>query len=113
MPIDVENEEILTIDEAAEYATRLMKPSRPYNAGAIYRWIREGRRGVHLERIGHHPTRTTRQAIVRFFEAITPRPKQEPAKAARSKRIEAMYRSMAEHGIGPYAPPRKRSARSR
>ena len=69
MPIDLQNEELLSLTDA----TRALPPidgRRPHTS-TLWRWCRRGIRGVHLEhvRLGHRVC-TTREALERFVQRL-------------------------------------------
>lgn len=69
MPIDIDNETLLSLTEATKVLPRV-NGRRPAIA-TVWRWCRKGLGGVHLEyvRIGRNIA-TSREALNRFFNAL-------------------------------------------
>ena len=112
MPIDMQTEQLLTLTEATKILPR--HNGKRVAISTLWRWCREGLRGVHLDyvRIGRRIS-TSREALNRFFNALAeadespppyryaerkPRP---PTPRARQRAIEEADRILAESGICP------------
>lgn len=69
MPIDIDHEQIVSLTEATKIIPK-RNGKRPAIA-TLWRWCRQGVRGVHLEyiRMGRNLA-TSREAINRFFNAL-------------------------------------------
>ena len=97
MGIDIQNEEVLSIAEAAK-----LLPGRP-NVRTVWRWLDRGCRGCRLESVLVGGRRyTSVEAVFRFLEAINSSdgPATSPAASrARKRAIEAAERELAEAGI--------------
>jgi hypothetical protein len=65
--IDVEEENLLTIKEAAEHVSKLT--GKPLRRSTIYGWATRGRMGVRLETVYLGAVYTSVEAIQRFSEA--------------------------------------------
>src|SRR5262245_5802633 len=87
--IDLSTESALSLTQAA----RLLPPGRggrPVTLSCVLRWVLTGARGPSGERIRLEAVRvggrwlTTREALQRFAEALTPRPDAPPAPAPRT-----------------------------
>lgn len=73
MNIDIQTEDIVTLREAAEHLPRVRR-GRKLHQATIYRWVRNGRRGVLLESLQVGGTLcTSLQALQRFFDALSHR----------------------------------------
>jgi hypothetical protein len=71
--IDVTSEEILSLSQAAAELPRLRR-GRKVALSTLHRWAKGGCRGIRLETISIGSTAcTSRQALARFFEAVTKR----------------------------------------
>ena len=70
--IDVNRESILTFNEAAA-TLPYRRRGKPGGKSTLYKWAKHGLRGVILETIQIGGTRcTSREALQRFFDALTP-----------------------------------------
>jgi hypothetical protein len=111
MPINIENETIVSLTEATKTLPRV-NGKRPA-ISTLWRWCRKGLRGVRLEyiRVGRNIA-TSREALNRFFEALaqddtppvqTPppvaRPERQPAPAARHRALDDADRILKEARI--------------
>ena len=98
--IDISTEEVITLAEAARSLPR-RRAGRPVHLSCVYRWTTVGCRGVVLEHIQIGSTRcTSREALQRFFDQLTPAPEEAPAKSkSRRRAIEAAERRLARSGI--------------
>ncbi len=69
--IDISNETLLTLTEAAQVRPRGRR-GQPTHVSTVHRWIANGVRGVHLEaiRLGGQ-LYTSKEAIQRFAERLT------------------------------------------
>lgn len=69
MPIDIHNEEIITLSQAARLLPKIN--SKHISPNAVWRWCRRGTRGVHLEhvRIGGRLF-TSPDALNRFVNEV-------------------------------------------
>jgi len=76
MPIDVFDETVITLSEAAKRLPRIRAGKRPHPA-TLYRWISAGRKShrgtiVHLESVKVGGTTcTSLEALQRFFDRLT------------------------------------------
>lgn len=111
MAIDIHNETILSLTEAAKVLPRV-NGKRPA-VSTLWRWCRKGLRGVRLDyiRVGRKIA-TSREALNRFFTALAdadepieqhpsapcPRKRSTPA-AARKRSLETADRILDEAGI--------------
>ena len=77
MPIDAFQEQIMTFAQAAKILPR-KRAGKKTHVCTVYRWASRGIRGVALEtiRVGG-TTCTSREALQRFFDALTG-PKKQP-----------------------------------
>jgi len=89
VPIDISNESIISLTEACR-SLPAGRRGRPIHLSCILRWITQGStapdgRRVRLEavRLGGRWI-TSREALTRFVEALTPQFDDEPAPAPRS-----------------------------
>ena len=105
--IDIATETVLSLSEAREKLPRRRKNARP-DLATMYRWWRQGIRGIRLETIMVGATRCTSiEALQRFFNALTaaaegskPAP-QTPQPKHRRSAIAAAERRLALAGINP------------
>ncbi len=69
MPINIESESVLTLEEAKKAVPR--RHGRHPSVATLWRWCRRGIKGVRLEyiRVGRTII-TSKEAIARFFEAM-------------------------------------------
>lgn len=69
MPIDLMREKPLSLTEATKAAPTL--DGKRLHPSTVWRWIRDGIRGVHLEHceVGRRVA-TSREALTRFFNAL-------------------------------------------
>lgn len=75
--IDLTNEDLLSLPQAAKLCPRRRGGKQPH-VSCLYRWTRQGCRGVRLEWLQVGGTRcTTRQALQRFFRRLTENAKGE------------------------------------
>lgn len=66
MTIDIETERTISLTEAAKSL-----PGRPH-VSTLWRWVREGRRGVRLETVAVGGRRfTSREALRRFVDRVS------------------------------------------
>ena len=73
MAIDPTSETLISLPEAASLLPRRRRGKRPH-VSCLYRWTVSGCKGVVLESIQIGGTRcTSREALQRFFEALTAR----------------------------------------
>jgi len=111
MPINIENETIVSLTEATKILPRV-NGKRPA-ISTLWRWCRKGLRGVHLEyiRVGRNIA-TSREALNRFFSALADadqplaqppspitRPGRDPTPAVRRRALEDADRILEEAGI--------------
>jgi len=81
MSIDSLSEELVSLTEAARILPKRRRGKRPHTA-TLYRWTVRGCRGVILESMQCGGTRcTSRQALQRFFDALTALAAGDPAAA--------------------------------
>ena len=100
MPIDIASETCISLTEACR-ALPAGRRGRPVHLSCILRWIINGSTGPDRKRVRLEAVRiggrwiTSREALARFAEALTPRFDQEPAPAPRSpaKRQKASQRA--------------------
>src|SRR5262245_21579144 len=89
MAIDVLTEQLFSLTEAAELMPARRK-GRRLHVSCLYRWSTAGCRGVILETVSVGGTRcTSREAVVRFIEAVTA--------VRRGKQPAALPRSPSRH----------------
>ena len=110
--IDIKKEKLLSLKEATN-AVPSVDGKKP-NLSSMWRWIRKGVRGVHLEhvRVGRKIC-TTEEALERFFIASSEAPPapREPQKtkpsgrtpAQKKKAVAAAKKRLAKNGIGGVA----------
>lgn len=111
MPIDINNENIVSLTEATKILPTL-NGRRPA-ISTLWRWCRRGLRGVQLEyiRVGRNIA-TSREALNRFFERLAiadeelaagtsrpPRDANQPTPAAARRAQEEAERGLKEAGI--------------
>ena len=99
MSIDLTAETPITLAEAARTL-----PGGPVHVSTIHRWRLKGCRGVRLASFLRGGVRhTTREAIERFFDAVTAAADGEPAptrtSAQRERDIEQAEHELARAGI--------------
>lgn len=71
MSIDPLSEELLSLAQAARRLPRLCR-GHPVHASTLWRWAREGLRGVHLETVMIGGRRVTSvEGLRRFFAALS------------------------------------------
>ena len=68
MAIDLQNEDLLTLAEAALAVPRVN--GRKPHISTMWRWCRKGLRGVQLEHVRVTRICTSREALNRFFERL-------------------------------------------
>ncbi len=69
--ININNETLLSLADAAAAVPR-RRAGRKCHIATVYRWAQRGVRGIRLETIQVGGTRcTSKQAMQRFFEALT------------------------------------------
>jgi len=110
MAIDLQEEEVLGLTDAARSMPRI-GGKRPHPS-TLWRWIRQGVGGVHLEhiRLGHRVC-TSREALARFTQAladadhervrtrVTPQSPMTRTVKQRAKDIARANRRLAAAGI--------------
>lgn len=102
--IDVHNEQIGSLTEAAKWVPR-RRGGRPCHVSTLWRWARRGIRGVKLETIDIGGTScTSREALDRFYAAVTAlrmgqEPKPLPPPAAIVKRTKNAIAALQKAGI--------------
>lgn len=99
MAINVETEEILTLNQAARQI-----PGGAVSLCTMYRWRLKGVHGVKLEclRVGQE-WRTSREAILRFIARLNPTTAAPPTPetpVVRSQRARSAMSELKEMGIG-------------
>jgi hypothetical protein len=99
--IEIQDEHLMTLAQAAK-----LRPSgrngRPTHVSTVYRWIATGVRGVRLESIRIGGTLyTSREAIQRFADRLTPGPAtiQPPSMTTRRRSAEAAGRELDRLGF--------------
>lgn len=106
----MQNEEYLTMAEAARAVPKVN--GRHPNPVTIWRWVRKGCHGVHLQhwRVGTRVV-TTREAVAEFLEATANRPAPQPiplptpatsrprSEAQRKRDIEAARARLQARGV--------------
>ncbi len=100
MPIDVANENILSLTEAAKRLPRRRKGSRPHVA-TLYRWASRGCKGVRLETIQIGGTLCTSvESMQRFFDILSePRQPTSRKRPDRQRDIDAAEAECDQDGI--------------
>jgi hypothetical protein len=102
MAIDPLSEQVITLADAARLCPRRRGGKRPH-VSCIYRWTTSGCKGVVLESIQIGGTRcTSREALARFFEALTYGPDHRPtvrSVASRQRAIEHAVRALEAEGV--------------
>lgn len=100
MAINIDNEEILTLAQAARGLPRL-RNDRPVAPSTIWRWSQHGIRGHHLEttKIGG-TTVTSKEALARFFDAVNRKSQSPSPSTARGQlqQQEQVEKDLAELG---------------
>ena len=98
--IDLATEQVLPLKSAAAEVRRFLG-GRQAHIATLYRWTQSGCRGIKLEYIQVGATRcTSREALARFFSALTRASRGEPVSAlattsaARRRKIEAADREL-------------------
>jgi len=103
--IDSMSETLITLTEAARGLPR-RRAGRKTNVSTLYRWSVGGCRGVILETLQVGGVRcTSREALQRFFEALTMPAQQRPVvvprmSAARKRELERVEREL-DRLLGP------------
>lgn len=104
MAIDVSTETVLTLTEAAKRLPR-RRAGRRVHPSCLYRWTKNGCRGVFLEFTQIGGTRcTSLEALDRFFAALTAAAQAEtpvppPPSKSRRRAIEAAERRLARANL--------------
>ena len=71
MPIELSSETLISLTEATKHLPRRRGGKKPH-VSCLYRWTKSGCKGVILESIQVGGTRcTSREALARFFDALT------------------------------------------
>jgi hypothetical protein len=84
MSIDTFNEKLVSLTQAAKLLPHRRKGKRP-DVATLYRWTTGGCRGIVLESIQVGGTRcTSREALQRFFTALTARAMDAPKSPTRA-----------------------------
>lgn len=102
--LDINTESVLSLGGAAK-ACPLIDGKRPH-ISTLWRWMRRGVRGVHLEhaRIGKRVV-TSREALARFASALaeadhaaqsSPQPSAQPTSRTQAQRAAGIRRAEAE-----------------
>jgi hypothetical protein len=69
--IDLLSEDLVSLSDAAEFCPRRRGGKKPH-VSCVYRWTREGYKGVVLESVQVGGTRcTSKEALARFFNQLT------------------------------------------
>lgn len=99
--IDLENETVLSLTEAAKQLPRRRAGKRPHVA-TLYRWANRGLRGIQLETIQVGGTLcTSAEALQRFFERLSSdrrKPDSDPNTNRRQEVSDAITR-LRERGV--------------
>lgn len=106
--IDVFQEDLIDLRQACRepvFRNRLTK--KPAHIASVYRYVMRGARAANGERIRLETVRTprgmltSREAIVRFIEALTnpDTPTPTPTSATRRRQIEQAEKELAEAGM--------------
>jgi hypothetical protein len=102
--IDVSSEHVISLADAARLLPARRAGKRPH-VSCIYRWTTTGCRGVVLEKVQIGATRcTSREALERFFSALTagaqgePPPPPPPTKDRR-RAMDAATKRLARAGL--------------
>jgi hypothetical protein len=102
MAIDPLSETVISLTDAAQLCPRRRGGKRPH-VSCIYRWTVSGCKGVVLESLQVGGTRcTSREALARFFEALTYGPGHRPtvrSVAQRERAAAAAMRELERQGI--------------
>ncbi len=106
MPIDIQTQQIVTLRQACDLLPRRRR-GKKVAVETLYRWSLSGCRGVKLETIQIGGTRcTSREALQRFFDALTTAAGTSDAPAAPKKltrqrraEMEAAEKACREAGI--------------
>ncbi len=99
--IDPNTESLLSLTEAAKSLPPRRAGKRAH-VSCLYRWTTTGCKGVVLESLQCGGTRcTSREALARFFEALTyaGSPKTNRSPARRRRAVAAAERELAREGI--------------
>ena len=95
--VDATTEELLSLTEAARLVPRRRGGKRAHVA-TLYRWAKDGLRGVFLDVLQVGGTRcTSREALQRFFERLTARP--ERAAQLEEPSEERVENELERHGL--------------
>lgn len=99
--IDPKTETLLSLADAARLLPRRRAGKKPH-VSCLYRWTTTGCKGVVLESLQCGGTRvTSREALGRFFEALTvassPQPCRSPSRRRRA--AESAQRELEREGI--------------
>jgi len=101
MSIDPNSETLISLSQAAKLLPRRRRGKKPH-VSCLYRWTTAGCRGVILESIQVGGTRcTSKEALARFFEALTYADDDRPAfqSTHRRRQAEAAERELVREGI--------------
>jgi len=101
MPIDPLTETVISPPDASRFCPTRRGGKKPH-VSCIYRWMKNGCKGVILESLQVGGTRcTSKEALARFFERLTfsdsPAPRQSPAR--RQRAAEAAVQELRRQGI--------------
>ena len=101
--IDISKESLFSLTEAAAQVPR-RRAGRKCHVATVYRWAQRGVRGIRLETIQVGGTRcTSRQAMQRFFEALTVQSAAPPAPSIPSlpdaRKLADVDRQLDEIGL--------------
>jgi len=81
--VDSINEKLLSLTQAARTLDVVRREGKRPNVATLYRWSTTGCRGVKLDTVQVGGTRcTSREALQRFFEALSAQPKTKPTATA-------------------------------
>ena len=102
MPIDPNADTVVSLTDATRLLPRRRGGKKPH-VSCLYRWTKTGCKGVILESLQVGGTRcTSREALARFFDALTfgpteDRPLRSPAR--RQRAAEAADRELQRQGV--------------
>lgn len=100
MPIDIQAETVIKLSEATSLVPRLRR-GRETHVSTLHRWASRGLRGVQLETLQVGGTRcTSREALQRFFEALSERSPTSKARTSASAAAERAAEQLDQLGIG-------------
>ena len=97
--IDIKDEEVLTLKDAAAILPRRRRGRKPH-ISTIYRWATRGLKGLRLETLQIGGTLCTSvEALQRFFEQLTRSTPQDTPPASRRRSIAQAESELNDAGI--------------